>query len=58
MKRVQALEVKIGAIHYIEGSGFRDKHVQDIDVVEFAVGKVNESRDIALQIKESMDFHR
>ena len=39
MKIMQALEVKVGAIHDIEGTGFRD-HVQNIDVVEFAVGKM------------------
>ncbi len=57
MKIMQALEVKVGAIHDIEGTGFRDKHVQNIDVVEFAVGNVNENRDITAQIKEGMDFH-
>ena len=57
MKIMQTFEVKVGSIHDIEGSGFWDKQIKDIDVVEFAVGNVNESRDIAAQIKEGVDFH-
>ena len=57
METVQTTEVKVGAIHDIEGTGFRDKHVQNIDVVEFAVGDVNERRDIAAQVEEGMEFY-
>ena len=51
MKIMQALKVKVGSVHNIEGSGFGQKQVKDIDVMELAVGDVNERRDIATQIK-------
>lgn len=57
MKVMQAREVKVGSIHNIEGSGFWDKLVKDIDIMEFAVGDVNESRDIAAQVKECVEFY-
>ena len=57
MKIMQALKVKVGSIHNIEGAGLWNKQVKDIDIMEFAIGNVNESRDIATQIKEGMEFY-
>ena len=33
---VQTLEVDVGAIHHVEGGGFRDDGVEDVDVVQFS----------------------
>ena len=52
MKIAQTDKVKAGSIHNIEGSGFWDKLVKDIDVMEFAIGDVNKGRDIATQVKQ------
>jgi len=57
VKIIQTGEVKVSSIHDIKGSGFGDEQVEDVDVVEFAVGNVNESGDIAVQIKQGMDFY-
>ena len=57
MKTMQTTEVEVGPVHYIEGPGFRDEQIKDIDVMEFAVGNVNESRDIGVQIKKGMEFY-
>ena len=57
MKTVQASEVKVGTVHDIEGSGFGDKLIKDIDVVEFAVGNVNECGDIATQVQKCVKFY-
>ena len=57
MKIMQALKVKVGAIHNIEGSGFWNKQVKDVDIMKFAIGNVNESRDIATQVKEGVEFY-
>ena len=57
MKIMQTLKVEIGSIHNIEGSGFWNKQVKDIDIMEFTIGNMNESRDIATQIKQGMKFH-
>ena len=47
MKAIQASEIKVGSVHNIEGSGLVDNFVQDVYIVEFAIGNVNEGRDIA-----------
>ena len=33
MKIMQALKVKVGSIHNIEGSGFWNKQVKDVDLM-------------------------
>ncbi len=57
MKTIQASEVEVSSVHNIEGSGFENNPVQNIDIVEFAIGNVNEGRDIALQVKQCMEFY-
>ena len=34
-----------------------NKQVKDIDIMEFAIGNVNESRDITTQVKQGMEFY-
>ncbi len=57
METMQATEVKVGAVHHIEGAGFRNKQVKDLDIMQFAIGNVNESRDIATQVEKGMEFY-
>ena len=57
MKTMQAVKIKVGAIHNIEGSGLWNKQVKDIDIMEFAIGNANESRDITTQVKQGMEFY-
>ena len=57
METIKASEVKVGTVHNIKGPGFGDKAVKDIDIVQFAVGNVNESRNIATQVKQGMEFY-
>ncbi len=52
---MKAVKVKVCPAHHIEGPGCRDKQIKDIDVMELAVGDVNESRDIAVQVKEGVE---
>ena len=54
MQAVETGEVEIAAIHDVEGSGLGQKQVQDVDVMELAVGNVNECRDMTAQIEERM----
>ena len=43
MKHVQAFEIKIASIHQVEGIGFRHNRIEDIDIVQFSIGNLNES---------------
>jgi hypothetical protein len=45
MKCVQPFEVKIGTVHHIEGAGLRDDLVQQVYVMSFSIGNLNESGD-------------
>ena len=49
---METTEVKVGAIHDIEGAGFGGEQVQDIDIMQFAAEDVNECGDIATQGRE------
>ena len=47
----EALEVEVGTVEEVEGARFGDEHVEEIDVVEFAVGDVDKARDRAAQVE-------
>ncbi len=54
----QTLEVEIAAIHHIEGTGLGNELIEDVDVVEFAIRDMQESRDIPAQIEQRVQLHR
>ena len=58
MQVVKPFEVNITAIHYVDGPSFRHKKIEDIDIVKFAVGNMDKTRDIAPQIKQRVHLHR
>ncbi len=54
MKLVQACEVDVSPIHDVEGSRFGKKLVEDIDVVQFPVGDVDELGNAAPHVHQVM----
>ena len=56
MQLVQSGEVQIAAIHQVIRTWFDHQIVEDIDLVGFAVGDVNEAGDRAAQIEQRMQF--
>ena len=58
MQAVQALEIEITPVHHIEGARLGQQFVQDVDVVQFPVGNVDEARDVAAQIDQRVQFAR
>ena len=54
---VEPLKVEIAAVHHVNGTGFGDQQVEDIDVVQPSVGDVNEARDGTAQIEQRMHLH-
>lgn len=55
-KRIKAAEIDIAPVHEVEGSGFQGQLVQDSDVVNFAAGDMDKTRNTAAQIHKCMDF--
>ena len=58
MKYMETGEVLVGSIHDVEGSSLWNKQVQDVDIVQFAIGDMDEARDSASEIQECMKFDR
>jgi len=58
VQREQPLEVQISPIHHIERAGFDGQHIQHVDLVGLAVRDMNESRNIAAQIQQSVQLDR
>src|ERR1700730_5694919 len=54
----QALEVDIGPIHYVEGTGLRRELVQNLDIVKLAIADEDERGNVATQIEQGVHFHR
>ena len=52
----QPLEVEIAAIHDIEGAGFGQELIQNIDVMHLAVADEDERGDVATQIEQCMEL--
>ncbi len=53
---VKAREVGTGSVHHVEGSGLRDQHVQDVDVMQLSVGHVDEGGNVPVQVEERVQL--
>jgi len=49
---VQPSKVHISPVHHMDGAGLDRQHIQNIDVMQFAVRDLNECRNIPTQVKE------
>ena len=56
MDSVESFEVQIATVYYIERTWLDNKQVQDVDVVYFSFGNMDEFRDAAAQIQKGMKF--
>ena len=55
---VESGEIDITPIHDVETASLENDLIEDIDIVELAVRDMNESRDVAPQTEERMEFDR
>ena len=58
MQDEEPFEVHVAPVHDVEGAWLRQQDIEDVDVVQLAVGDMDESRDIAPQIQQGMEFDR
>ena len=49
-------EIEIAPIHQIEGSRFQEEMVEDIDIVDLAVGNKDNGRNTSMQIQKRVQF--
>ncbi len=56
VEQMQPLEIQIGAVHHIDGAGFRHQQVQDVHIMQLGIGDVHERRDVSLQIQQRMQL--
>ena len=58
MQREQATEIQIAPIHHVESPCLEGQGIQHVDFVGLAIRDVDESRNIAAQIQQSMQSDR
>jgi hypothetical protein len=54
----QPLEIEIRPIHHVESTGLGDQQIEHVDIVQFAVGDVDEGGNGPAQIEQGMQFDR
>ena len=57
MNGIEAIEVQIPTVDDIEGSGFEDQLIEDMDVVNLAMRDNEERRNASPEIQEGMQLH-
>jgi hypothetical protein len=58
VKALQALEVEEAAIHHVERARLGQQLIEDVDLVHLAVADMHESRDVAAQVEQGVQFDR
>ena len=58
VQHVKASEIDVGAIHDVDGPGFRHKQVEGMNVVQLAIRDVDEARNAAPQVEQGVHLHR
>ena len=56
-KRVQPAIVHVAAVHDVEGAGLGRQLVEHVDIVQLAVGDVDERGDAAAQVHQGVQLH-
>ena len=57
MDGIKAIEVQISSVDDIEGSRFEDQLIEDLDIVNLAVGNNDEGGNASSEVQQRMQFH-
>ena len=57
LEREQPLEVEVGPVHHLDRRRLRDQQVERVDVVQLAVGNVDEAENAAAQVQQRVHLH-
>ncbi len=58
MQPMKSAEINIATIHDVDGACLREQQIERVNVVELAVGNMDEARDIAAQVQQRVHLHR
>ena len=58
MHHVKTIEVQVATIRDVNRSSFRHQNVEHIDVVQLAVGNVNEGLNVAARVEQRVHLDR
>ena len=53
---IKSIEVDVASIHDVESAGLGQQQIENVDVVQFAIADMQERRNVATQIQESVQF--
>ena len=56
MKDVESGEIDVTPVHHVAGAGLHGQVVERFDVVHFPAGNVDETREVAAQVDQGMQF--
>jgi len=51
-EEVETLEIQVASVHDVERSSLRHNLVEDLDIVDFAVGNADKRWDIAMEVEQ------
>ena len=53
---IESFEIEVATIHEIEGSGFDGQEIECVDIVQFPLGNVDETGNVAAEIDQRVQF--
>jgi hypothetical protein len=56
MQRMEPVEIDVAAIHHVDGTGLWYQQVEGMDIVQLAVGDVDEAWNVAAQVEQVCIF--
>ncbi len=56
MQMIESSEIQVTAIHQVNGAGFPDQLIEDVDLVNLSAGHNDHGRNAAAQIQQRMQF--
>ena len=58
VQHIKAGKVDVATIHDVDGSGFRQEHIEGMNVVQLAIRGVDKTRNVAPQVEQRVHLHR
>ena len=58
VQHIKAGKVGVATIHDVDGSGFRQEHIERMNVVQLAIRDVDKTRNVAPQVEQRVHLHR
>ena len=57
MQHMWTREIHVAPIHDIDCTGLGEQHIERMNIVQLSIGYMDEARDVAAQVQQSVHFH-